>query len=191
MTQTAMGMPDRLRPNRVPLAVRADTAELNPVALATRDRITDETTELPSGGVFSTAADMLRFAEMLRCQGTLDGNTIISPASLLLMRRNHTGDKPNSLMSATRTLHGFGPFPAYLGLGLFLRGEGIFPSLFGSLSSPETFGGFGLGSTTLWVDPSRDLTFVALTSGLMERIESLLRFQALSDIVIGGLQISK
>jgi CubicO group peptidase (beta-lactamase class C family) len=191
MGDTAVGLPDRFHPRRVPVVVRATNApELNAAALEARERATDAKTEMPSGGVYSTAQDMLRFAEALRCQGTLDGATILSPASLALMRKNHTGSKPNSLLAVARTIHGFDEFPAFLGLGLFLRGEGIFPMLFGSLASPGTFGGFGLGSTTLWIDPERDVTFVALTSGLMERIDSILRFQTLSDIVLGGLKVA-
>ncbi len=190
MRDTAVGMPDRLRPRMVPLVVRAKGApELNTTAIAAREKATTDATELPSGGVYATATDMFRFAEMLRQGGQLAGRTIISPATLALMRRNQTGSKPNSLMSAMRTRLGFPDFPAFLGLGMFLRGEGLFPSLFGSLASPDTFGGFGLGSTTLWVDPDSGITFVALTAGLMERVGSLLRFQRLSDIVHGAVRI--
>jgi len=100
---------------------------------------------------------------------------------------NQTGLRPNSMMNNSRALHGLAPFPAYLGLGLFLRGEGIFPSHIATLASSKSFGSWGLGSMAFWVDPEREVTFVALTSGIMERIRSHMRFQSLGDMVLSSL----
>jgi hypothetical protein len=75
-------------------------------------------------------------------------------------------------------------FPAYLGLSFFLRGDGLFPTYFGLMASPETFGSIGSGSTLFWVDPKRELTFICLTAGLLEEGHSLERFQRLSDLAI-------
>ena len=63
-----------------------------------------------------------------------------------------------------------------------LRGEGIYHHFFGTLASPRTFGNFGAGSSLFWVDPEKDLTFVCLTSGVMEEAPNILRFQRLSDM---------
>lgn len=189
MKDTAFGLPARLADRRVPVVVRDDDApELNRAFLAARDKGVTEATELASGGAtFSTAQDVLRFAEMLRLGGTLERQRILSPAMVRAMTRNQTGDKPNSMMNSSRALHGMAPFPAYLGLGTFLRGEGLFPSHIASLASPGTFGGWGLGSMGFWVDPEREVSFVALTAGIMERIRNLLRFQALGDMVLASL----
>ncbi len=188
MHDSAVGMPDRLQSRRVPLVVRdLNAPELSPANIAAREKATHEQTELPSGGVYGTAHDVLRFAEALRLGGALNGQRILSPAMVRLMTTNQTGLKPNSLMTSSRALHGFAEYPAYLGLGLFLRGEGISPSLFANLASPASFGGFGLGSAAFWVDPEREMSFVALTSGLMERIRSLLRFQVLGDMALAAL----
>ena len=70
------------------------------------------------------------------------------------------------------------------GLGFFIRGEGMIPTYFGHLSSPETFGAFGAGSTNMWVDPTRDMIMVCLTTGILEETNSAARFQRLSDIAI-------
>jgi CubicO group peptidase (beta-lactamase class C family) len=189
MDDSAFGLPARLAQRRVPVVVRdTDAPELNRAFLAARDKGVTETTELASGGAtFSTAPDLVRFAEMLRNGGALDGKRILSPAMVQAMTQNQTGDKPNSMMNSSRALHGMAPFPAFLGLGTFLRGVGIFPSHMATLASPGTFGGWGLGSMGFWVDPERELTFVALTSGVMERIRNLLRFQALGDMVLASL----
>jgi CubicO group peptidase (beta-lactamase class C family) len=189
MHDTAIGLAPRLASRRVPVVVRdPDAPELNAKFQADRDNACTETTELPSGGgTFSTAGDVLRFGEALRQGGALDGARVLSPAMVHLMRQNHTGDRPNSMMNSSRALHGMPPFPAFLGLGLFLRGTGIFPSHMPSLASPGTFGGWGLGSMGFWVDPERELTFVMLTAGLMERIRNLLRFQRIGDMVISSL----
>jgi CubicO group peptidase (beta-lactamase class C family) len=189
MKDSSFGLPARLAERRVPVVVRdRDAPELNRTFLEARDKGVTETTELASGGAtFSTAQDLVRFAEMLRQGGALEGKRILSPAMVRAMRQNQTGDKPNSMMNSSRALHGMAPFPAYLGLGTFLRGEGMFPSHMAMLASPGTFGGWGLGSMGFWVDPEREVTFVALTSGIMERIRNLLRFQAIGDMVLSAL----
>ena len=189
MKDASFGLPDRLRKRRVPVIVRDDDApELNRKFLAARDQVVSAETELASGGAtFATADDILKLGEALRLGGALNGNRVLSPATVKLMTTNQTGLKPNGMMNSSRALHSMAPFPAFLGLGLFLRGEGLFPSHIASLASPGTFGGWGLGSMGFWVDPEREVTFVALTSGVMERIRNLIRFQVIGDMVLSSL----
>ncbi len=189
MHDASFGLPDRLKKRRVPVIVRDDDApELNRKFLAARDHAVTAETELASGGAtFATAADILKLGEALRLGGALNGNRVLSPAMVKLMTTNQTGLKPNGMMNSSRALHGMSPFPAFLGLGVFLRGEGLFPSHIASLASPGTFGGWGLGSMGFWVDPEREVTFVALTSGVMERIRNLIRFQVIGDMVLSSL----
>ena len=142
----------------------------------------DEKAEMPWVGGISTVPDLVRFAEMLRRGGTLDGQRIISPAMLELATQNRTGDKPNELYKRIAINYGWEPYPAYIGLGFGLAGEQIHPNLFGTLTSPGTFGNYGSGSTLFWIDPKLDMTFVCLTAGVMQPAPNIERFQRLSDI---------
>lgn len=143
----------------------------------------DETAEMPWVGVVSTTPDMFRFAEMFRRGGTLEGARILAPATLELARRNWTAERPNELYAQRGRERGWDPEPAYIGLGLSLRGEKIIHHIFGTLASPGTFGNYGAGTTLWWVDPARDLTFVFLSAGLLESNANTERFQRLGDIV--------
>lgn len=142
----------------------------------------DEKAEMPWVGGISTVPDLFRFAEMLRQGGALDGQRILSPAMLKLATQNRTGDKPNELYKGIAINHGWEPYPAYIGLGFGLAGEKIHPNLFGTLTSPNTFGNYGSGSTLFWVDPELDMSFVCLTAGVMQAAPNIERFQRLSDI---------
>ena len=142
--------------------------------------------EMPWLGGISTAGDVYRFAEMLRRGGELDGKRILSPVILKRARRNHTGEKPNELYKALALSVGWEPFPAYIGLGFSLRGDSICHHLYGTLTSPETFGNYGLGSTLFWVDPELDMSFVCLSTGIMDRAPNFERFQRLSDIAVSA-----
>jgi CubicO group peptidase (beta-lactamase class C family) len=146
----------------------------------------EEDAEMPWVGVASTVPDMLRFAEMLRRCGELDGARILSPATVELATRNWTGEKPNELTSARAQQRGWPPEPAYMGLGFALRGTAICHHLFGTLASPGTFGNHGAGSTIYWVDPARDVSFVCLTAGVMDSLDNIERFQRLSDIALSA-----
>jgi CubicO group peptidase (beta-lactamase class C family) len=142
----------------------------------------EDLAEMPWVGGLSTVGDMFRFAEMLRRGGELDGARIIGPAILDQATTNRTGDKPNDLYSMIGAQKGWEPYPAYIGLGCFLRGEAICHHQFGTLASPRAFGNTGFGSTLFWIDPAKDMTFVCLTSGVMDEGDNIERFQRLSDI---------
>ena len=115
------------------------------------------------GGLYSTARDYLRFAQMLANGGVLDGARILAPSTVSLMRANHL---PDSLRDK-----GFG-----IGIQRIRPGFGfgydvaVFddPHKAGSTTGPGTFLWDGLAGTWFWVDPANDIVFV----GMIQRIGS-------------------
>ena len=148
----------------------------------------EEHAEMPWVGAVSTVPDLLRFAEMLRNGGELEGTRILSPALLEQATLNRTGDRPNELYKQLALSRGWEPYPAYIGLGFFLRGEAICHHQFGTLASPRTFGHTGAGSTIFWVDPRLDVTFVCLTAGVINEADNVERFQRLSDMALAAAE---
>lgn len=111
------------------------------------------------GGLTGTSADYLRFCEMLRRGGELDGHRVLGPRTVELMHMNHLpGGK-------TLTDLAIGAFSetAYDGVGFGL-------GLASTLGQVES-GGYGQGdyywggaaSTIFWVDPKEDLSVVFMT----------------------------
>jgi CubicO group peptidase (beta-lactamase class C family) len=147
----------------------------------------DETAVMPWVGIVSTVPDMFRFAEMFRGHGTLDGARLLSPAMLDLATRNRTGEMRNELYYQRGQEAGLEEVPAYIGLGFSIRGEKLAHHMFGTLTSAATYGNYGAGTTIYWVDPERDLTFVALTAGVMEHNANTARFQRWADMVVSAI----
>jgi CubicO group peptidase (beta-lactamase class C family) len=146
----------------------------------------EEDAEMPWVGYVSTALDMYRLAEMFRKLGTGNGIRFLSPTIVKLARRNWTGEAPNEVFKKLCLERGWPVIPAYIGLGFPLRGEAVGVNLYGSLTSPETMGGYGAGTTIWWVDPVLDLTFVGLCTGVMNGDANYLRWRRLSDIAVSA-----
>jgi CubicO group peptidase (beta-lactamase class C family) len=111
------------------------------------------------GGLTGTTADYLRFCEMLRRGGELDGARILGPRTIELMHLNHlAGGKDLSGMA-------IGAFSetAYEGVGF---GLGFAMTLgqveAGALGGGDYYWG-GAASTIFWVDPKEDLVVVFMT----------------------------
>ena len=184
MHDTWLGRPAHVADRVAPVVARDRRVGLfDPTFMEGMGVAIAEDTEIPAGGYVSTAPDFHRFAEMLRGEGTLDGMRILSPATVAMVQENRTGDEPNTIWAYTEAMRGWAPFPACLGYGFFVRGEGIFPTPFGHLASPRTFGGFGAGSSAFWVDPAADISYAFLSAGLMEDSYSIERHQRLADLV--------
>ena len=146
----------------------------------------DPEAEMPWVGAVCSTPDLWRFAECLRRGGELDGARILGPAIIELAARNWTGDKPNEIYKAVANRAGWKPYPAYMGLGFAVRGEGIHHAIYGTLCSPRTFGNYGAGTSLFWADPERGITFAFLSAGVMAGAPNIERFQRLGDIVVSA-----
>jgi CubicO group peptidase (beta-lactamase class C family) len=185
MIDTSMGVRRDLKPRHLIPEFRGNypIQHLGHSNLGPNGAFEEEDAEMPWVGCVSTASDMMRFAEMLRGGGTLDGRRIVSRALVERARTIWTGDKPNEFYAnGIRAAGGIAP-PANIGLGFSVRGPQMGTSLFGTLASPSTFGAHGAGTTIFWVDPERDISFVGLMTGLMKTIDNLSRWERLCDIV--------
>jgi CubicO group peptidase (beta-lactamase class C family) len=111
------------------------------------------------GGLVGTSADYLRFCEMLRRGGELDGARILGPRTIELMHMNHL---PGGRELTELAIGGFSE-TAYDGVGFGLG--------FASTLDQVRSGGLGVGdfywggaaSTIFWVDPKEDLSVVFMT----------------------------
>lgn len=188
MRDSSFGVREDLKPRKLVPDVRG----VIPIPVRGRDLpgrhslFEQESNEAPHVGACSTVADLWRFTEMLRRGGSLEGVRILSPRTLQLARRNWTGDLPNELYQAVALRAGWTPPPGYIGLGFSVRGEAMVHHQFGTLTSPETFGNYGAGSSMFWVDPALDLNFVCCTTGLLPQAPNIERFQRLSDMAVGA-----
>jgi CubicO group peptidase (beta-lactamase class C family) len=152
------------------------------------NELIDEEAEVPGGGAFATVHDTFKFAEMLSLGGSFDGARVLSPAIVEYALRNHTGEKINQFWDFSKEDRDIDEFPANFNLcGGYVRGEGNYHlTPFGFTASPKTFGAVGSGSTMWMVDPERELTFVFLSSGLMEGLGHFERLRRLGDLAVAA-----
>jgi len=187
MSDTRMGAPEAWADRMVPVVAKFPPGQFfHPQDIIDTADAAHEGAELPWVGCVSTVGDMFRFAEMLRRGGELDGERILSPASIAMAATVQTGDLVNERYNRIVAERGWQPWLASIGLGFMMRGSGLRQTFFGTMASPGTFGGYGAGSSQFFVEPERDLTFVCLTAGVLGEAENLHRFQTLSDMTIAA-----
>jgi CubicO group peptidase (beta-lactamase class C family) len=129
-------------------------------------------------GLFSTAGDYMRFAQMLLNRGTLDGVRIIAPKIADLMHMNHVplALLPFEIGGIPSDGYGFG-----LGSRVLLNvAESALPGSVGE------FGWGGAAKTYYWVDPKEALVGILMTQymvgfDLPEKDFQVLAYQALVD----------
>ncbi|WP_424813074.1 serine hydrolase domain-containing protein [Roseococcus sp. YIM B11640] len=135
--------------------------------------------ECGGGCAVSTAGDYIRFAQMLLNRGELDGQRILSPASVAEMTRDHMFPGiQNNLTGTEGNMVNWG-----FGLTVAVRREG------GSamLGHPGMYSWNGAYGTAMWVDPRAELAvvFMAATPGLLRqyyrRVINALVYQAIVD----------
>ena len=113
------------------------------------------------GGLVGTAADYLRFCEMLRRGGALDGVRLLGPRTVALMRMNHL---PGGRDIADLASPGMFSEAAYQGMGFGLGLAVVTdPARYGVASLPGEYSWGGMASTAFWVDPVEDVCVVFMT----------------------------
>ena len=115
---------------------------------------------LGGGGLMSTSADYLRFAEMLRRGGELDGVRLLSPRTVDYMASNHLPDNADltafgrPLFSET-TFDGVG-----FGLGVSVTIDPVKAKVPGSVGE---YGWGGAASTAFAIDPHEEMVVLFMT----------------------------
>ena len=111
------------------------------------------------GGLTSTSADYLRFTEMLRRGGELDGVRVLGPRTIEMMHMNHLKDGKDLTQMA---IGGFSE-TANEGVGFGLGFASTMNQVTtGTLGAGDYYWG-GAASTIFWVDPKEDMVVIFMT----------------------------
>jgi CubicO group peptidase (beta-lactamase class C family) len=129
-------------------------------------------------GLYSTAADYMRFAQMLADGGTVDGQQVIGRKTLELMHSNHLPPELMPIEILGQPMPGMG-----FGLGSRVLLDVAQTAGVGSVGE---YGWAGAAKTYYWVDPTEELVGVFMTqymTGVLlpERDFRSLTYQAIID----------
>jgi len=150
------------------------------------DRI-DDVTLAPGmasggGGLYSTAEDYARFAQMILNHGELNGVRLLRPETVTLMRSNHLPP------SFSVTSNGIRPSPLGAGVGFGLDMAVVTdPAVGHQPVGKGTVSWGGSSGTWFWIDPTNDLFFIGMiqrlggTGGGLDWTTRVLTYQALTD----------
>ena len=113
---------------------------------------------LGNGGLYSTAPDYARFAQMLLNGGALDGRRYLSADAMTLLMTPLTGDLPTGFFQADAS----GNRGANYGWGLSTSilktpHDGV-----ASMLSPGTYGHGGAWGTQAWIDPVKGVAYILM-----------------------------
>lgn len=138
--------------------------------------------DLGGEGGLSTAADYLRFGQMLLGGGRLGKTRILSRSTLALMTSDHLAGRPSTPVDPGGLLL---QVPGYtFGLGFMVR-QG--PGVAGVPGSQGEFMWGGAAGTFFWVDPKEELVAVFMSQGPFatrasyRRLIKQLVYQAIAD----------
>jgi CubicO group peptidase (beta-lactamase class C family) len=162
MTDTSFGLRDGDEPTtlaRLYAPVRRDPLG-PPVGIQPLDALGNGFLSKPKylsggGGLVSTAADYLRFVEMLRRGGEHDGGRLLGPRTVAHMTRNHLPGNAD-LATFGRPLFAETPLRG-VGFGLGFATV-VDQARYGVTSSLGEYNWGGAASTAFFVDPVEDMT---------------------------------
>ncbi len=161
MTNTGYSVPAAKRPCIAGMYFHKDgTPSSQTVPLDIEQSYPPDRANIARGGhgLFSTAWDYLRFAQMLLQGGELDGSRVLAPKTVELIHSNH--------LSAALLPIWLGPIPLFgYGFGLGSRvllnvAESALPGSVGE------FGWSGIANTYYWVDPKEKIVAVFMAQVL-------------------------
>ncbi|MGI8462191.1 MAG: serine hydrolase domain-containing protein [Solirubrobacterales bacterium] len=141
----------RLLPPFSTIVTRALGAPINEVIEATNDPRFRRAI-VPSANICTTANELSRFFEILRCGGELDGVRVFEPGTIRLALTEQSHLEVDFSLG----------FPTRFSYGLMLGAKIV--SLYGR-DTDEAFGHLGLINIMGWADPERGVSVGLITSG--------------------------
>jgi len=159
MNDTGFKIGDSQRQRLVGMHARGPDGALAPIPFELEQ---DPEFHMGGGGLYGTAADYIKFTQMILNKGKGNGNQVLKPETVALMGQNHIGALEVEKMTTVAPIY-TNDVDLYPGMvkkwGLsFLINTAQTPEG----RSPNSLAWAGLANTYFWIDPARDVAGVIL-----------------------------
>jgi len=189
MNDTAFKISDDMRKRLAGMHVRGEDGKLTPLPFELEQ---NPEFHMGGGGLYSTAADYIRFCQMILNKGSGNGNQVLRPETIAAMGQNHIGAlNVTKMVSAmpvyTNDVDLYPDQEKKWGLSFLINTRKTPEG-----RSPNSLFWAGLANTYFWIDPSRDVCGVILTQVLpfADRL-CLEAFAGLERGIYAGLDASQ
>jgi methyl acetate hydrolase len=159
MSDTGFKITDDMRKRLVGMHARGEDGSLTPIPFELEQ---EPEFHMGGGGLYGTAADYIKFTQMILNKGRGNGNQVLKPETVALMGQNHIGELNMGKLTtaigwATNDVDLYPDMVKKWGLS-FLINTAKTPEG----RSPGSLAWAGLANTYYWIDPARDVTGVIL-----------------------------
>jgi methyl acetate hydrolase len=159
MSDTGFKITDDMRKRLVGMHARGEDGSLTPIPFELEQ---EPEFHMGGGGLYGTAADYLKFTQMILNKGRGNGNQVLKPETVALMGQNHIGELNMGKMTtaigwATNDVDLYPDIVKKWGLS-FLINSAKTPEG----RSPGSLAWAGLANTYYWIDPARGVAGVIL-----------------------------
>ncbi len=159
MNDTSFKITDSQRQRLVGMHARGEDGSLAPIPFELEQ---NPEFHMGGGGLYSTAADYIKFTQMILNKGKGNGNQLLKPETVALMGQNHIGDltigkMPTMAPMYTNDVDLYPDMVKKWGLSFLINtaktAEG---------RSAGSLAWAGLANTYFWIDPARNVSGVIL-----------------------------
>jgi len=159
MADTGFRIGDSQRKRLVGMHARGEDGSLQPIPFELEQ---NPEFEMGGGGLYGTAADYVKFTQMILNKGRGNGNQVLRPETVAMMAQNHIGDLTMGRMTgyvafATNDVDLYPGMVKKWGLSFMINTETTPEG-----RSPGSLAWAGLANTYFWIDLARDVTGVIL-----------------------------
>jgi methyl acetate hydrolase len=159
MADTGFKIGDAQRQRLVGMHARGGNGSLTPIPFEIEQ---NPEFHMGGGGLYSTAADYIKFTRMILNQGRGNGYQVLKPETVTLMGQNHIGElnmtkMTSAIPSASNDVDLYPDMAKKWGLSFLINTEQTPEG-----RTPGSLAWAGLANTYYWIDPARDVTGVIL-----------------------------
>ena len=159
MTDTGFKIGDAQRKRLVGMHARGPDGTLMPIPFELEQ---EPEFHMGGGGLYSTAADYIKFTQMILNKGRGNGNQVLKPETVATMGQNHIGE-----INMTKMISALPDFTNDVDLYPDMVKKWGLSFLINTAKTPEgrspgSLAWAGLANTYYWIDPARDITGVIL-----------------------------
>ena len=159
MNDTGFKITDSQRQRLVGIHARGEDGSLAPIPFEIEQ---NPEFHMGGGGLYSTAADYIKFTQMILGKGRGNGNQLLKPETVALMGQNHIGDLTIGKMTSLAPMYSndVDLYPGMVkqwGLSFLINAAKTAEG-----RSPGSLAWAGLANTYFWIDPARNVAGVIL-----------------------------